>query len=122
VADAAPLLRADAAFEVGLGVGLIGAALRGSSAGVPTPAPLVGAFGAALLPLAGVLFAEAGRRRGPRPWFVVGLAAVNGAYAASVGAWLAARRSSFSPVGAVVAGGSAVVLGGLGAAELAAAR
>jgi hypothetical protein len=120
--EAAPLLRADAAFEVALGSALAAAALRGSSAGVPAPAPFVGLFGAALLPLAGVLWAESARAGGPRGWFVRGLAAVNGAYAASMFTWLVACRSSFSGVGGSVAGGSALTLGGLGVAELAAAR
>jgi hypothetical protein len=121
--DAArPLLRADAAFEVGLGVGLIGGALRGSSLGIPAPPPLVGAFGAALLPVAGVLWAESGRRRGPREWFVVGLGVVNLGYAASVLSWLGARQSAFEGAGAAIAGGSALVLGGLGVAELTTTR
>jgi hypothetical protein len=112
--EARKLLTADAAFEVVLGGGLLGAAAVGRDLGVPAPRAALATFGGGLLPFAGALLAE---RRRPHRDRVKALAAVNGTTAAAFGAWLAARRRDFRAPGAALVGATAATLAALAASQ-----
>jgi hypothetical protein len=110
------LVRADAIFEVVLGVPLATSRRTGLIRRLRVPAPdgLVVAFGAGLLPFAGVLWALA-ERPGRAP--VLALAGVNAATAATLGGWLLARREEFDGAGAAVVAGTAAALAGFAVTE-----
>jgi hypothetical protein len=112
------LLRADAAFEIALGLPLVTGRRSGLLDVLELPAPaserLAVAFGGALLPFAGVLWASSEQpRRDP----LLGLAAVNLATGAAFAAWLLRRRSDAGPAATAAIGATAAGLVVLAAAE-----
>ena len=117
-ATARRLLRADAVFEVCLGVPLLvaGATGRDRALQLPPPAssPLVAAFGAGLLPFAAVLWRESVR---PTSGRLQGLATVNGLTATVLAGWLAARRRETGTLGAVATGAPPPCSAALAAAQ-----
>ena len=117
-ATARRLLRADAVFEVCLGVPLLVAGATGRDRALRLPPPasslVVAAFGAGLLPFAAVLWRESVR---PTSGRLQGLATVNGLTATVLAGWLAARHRETGKVGAVATGGTAAVLLALAAAQ-----
>jgi carbon monoxide dehydrogenase subunit G len=117
------LLRADAMFELGLGVPLATGGLTGLQTALELPRPasdeVVKALGAALIPFSAVLWRESAR---PAPGRLAALAAVNGATGAALAGWLVRSRDGMNPLGAATVGGTAAVLLALAGAEARVAR
>ena len=114
------IVRVDGLFEAALGVVLLSGALTGAlGAGdfpAPVGAPLIAAFGIALLGVAVVLWLLT---RGPvAPRLLRVLAAANLTTAAAAVVWLLAA-SGFSSAGAALTLATAACLAALGAAQLA---
>jgi hypothetical protein len=114
------IVRVDGLFEAALGVVLLAGALAGALDADDFPAPvgaaLVGAFGAALVGVAIVLWLLGGRPVAPR--LLRALAAANLATAVAALVWLLAA-SGFSSAGAGLALATAACLAALGSAQLA---
>lgn len=117
------LLRADALFELGLGVPLATGGISGMHAALelPRPAsePVATAFGASLVPAAAVLWAASSR---PRRRPLQAIAAVNAISGAVLAAWIARERDETGALGTATVGGTAVALLALAAAEARVAR
>jgi uncharacterized protein YndB with AHSA1/START domain len=122
-ATARRLLRADALFELGLGLPLATAAASGLHDELDLPAPaselVTTAFGASLVPAAAVLWAASRR---PRRRSLQAVAAVNAISGALLAGWIARERDDTGPLGAAAVGGTAAVLLALAAAEARVAR
>ncbi|HMJ96045.1 MAG TPA: hypothetical protein VK486_09340 [Thermoleophilaceae bacterium] len=116
------LLKADALFEIALGVPLATGRQTGLLDRVEFPPPasdgLAAAFGAGLIPFAGVLWAAA---REPTRARLVAIGVVNLGTAGLLGTWLARSRDGAEPVASRAVGATVAALAALGAAELAAA-
>jgi carbon monoxide dehydrogenase subunit G len=116
--EARRLLRADALLELGLGVPLATGTLTGLHDALDLPRPaserVATAFGASLLPAAGLLWAASRR---PRRGRVLAIAAVNALSGAVLAGWIARERDDTGPLGAAAVGGTAVALLALAAAE-----
>lgn len=118
-AAASRVLRADALFEVALGVPLATGSVTGLHRTVclapPASPRVVSAFGAALLPFAVLLYRES--RRPQRRRLGV-LTAVNAVTGAALARWLLASARNMSPAGAATVGAASVGLAALAAEEL----
>jgi hypothetical protein len=118
----AGLLKADALFEVALGIPLVTGRQTGLLDRLEFPPPasdgLVMVFGAGLIPFAGVLWAAAGEPTRAR---LVAIGVVNVATAGLLGTWLARSREPAEPAARRVVGTAVAALAALGAAELVAA-
>ncbi len=116
------LLRADALFEVGLGLALVTSGRTGlhDSMRLPPPAslPATKTFGSALLPVAALLWREA---RDPAPARLQALAGVNAITAAAFTGWLARKGRSIATPGLLVLGTTSTILLGLAGAQARAA-
>jgi hypothetical protein len=115
----AGLLRADALFEVALGVPLATGRRTGLLDRLEFPPPasdgIAAAFGAGLLPFAGVLWAAASEPTRPR---MLAIGAANLATAGLLGTWLARTRRRAEPSARRVIGTTAAALAALGVAEV----
>lgn len=93
------LLRLDAGFELTLAVVLFAGLPLGIARAVDLPGVAVLAFGALLVPVAGMLWRDAAA---PDLTRVSALAAMNGVVGVAAVAWLAVASDRFTPAGAAL--------------------